>query len=75
MSFGMITGRNRVMNFQPMLLIEINPCSFSHLLVLKDFRNVSAKLPDLKSLAVSVPAGIVSWGMEALALFVLKKKR
>jgi len=36
-----------------------------------DFRDASVKLLDAKSLAVSVPIGMVSWGIEALVLCVV----
>ncbi|MCD6588774.1 MAG: flippase-like domain-containing protein [Candidatus Fermentibacteraceae bacterium] len=36
-----------------------------------DFRDASVKLLDMKSLAVSVPIGMVSWGIEALVLCVV----
>ena len=36
-----------------------------------DFRDASVKLLDVKSLAVSVPIGMVSWGIEALVLCVV----
>jgi uncharacterized protein (TIRG00374 family) len=36
-----------------------------------DFRDASVRLLDAKSLAVSVPIGMVSWGIEALVLCVV----
>lgn len=36
-----------------------------------DFREAAVTLLDLKSLAVSVPLGIISWGIEALVLCVV----